>query len=146
MIKVILLLAIIGLSYGDMDGGDVQLTAMNNCVIVYSPDYPNDYPEVYDMKKNIFFPPSCSDISMTFQDTFSTNGTDFVNCDGDSTDRVVFTQLTPNGDTDGQLVKFCGLDVSPLPTFATSELPDPEGGVRIRFRSYAGITPGPGSE
>ena len=124
---------------GDMNSGDVQLTHIDNCVTVYSPNYPNLYPAKYDMKKNIYFPSGCLSISMAFKDTFSINGTF---CKGRHQDRVIFTQLKANGEPDGKLGQYCGLNVSPVPTI--SPLPNPTGGVRVRFRSLAGVMPSTG--
>ena len=77
MFKFFLVLTILAVgSKASMTGGDVTLTASDNCVTVNSPNYPNNYPETFDLKKNIMFPSGCSSVDMTFQDTFSITGTE----------------------------------------------------------------------
>ena len=123
-------------------GTNVNLTRVIPCTIIQSPNFPSPYPTDLDVISVIFFPdPPLEATSMTFLDAFDVNGNGAADCAGE-VDKVVLTQCDERGDADGQLGKFCTSDADPLPV--VRNLPSPENGVKVRFRSFSPNIPGLG--
>ena len=120
---------------GNMNGPR-EVTLRNKCIKVFSPGYPDTYPEIYDRKRDFMFPPGgCFSADWQLLETFSVTG-NRPECNGTS-DRVIFTQLDTQGKTVETLGKLCGQNVSPLPSIGE---PQPVGGLRVRFRSFGETT------